>query len=93
MQASVVGLRDDKYGEIVAAFIGQEYGSLRPSNCDLQNWVADTLGSHKTPVHIFWLGDQGVFNEFPATGSGKIKKNELRELGNRLIYVNGVKSS
>ncbi len=55
----------------------------------MQDWVGGVLGRHKIPVHIFWLGDTGVPEILPTTGSGKIKKNELRALGNHLIAPKG----
>ncbi|KAH8811663.1 hypothetical protein F5884DRAFT_284170 [Xylogone sp. PMI_703] len=87
LQAAVVGLKDSKYGEIPAAFVAhdRDANGIRPSDVELQDWVRATLGRHKIPIHIFWLGDEGVCEAFPITGSGKLKKNELRDLGNNLI--------
>ncbi|KAL3427634.1 4-coumarate-CoA ligase [Phlyctema vagabunda] len=87
IQAAVVGLQDQKYGEIPAAFLEPDISVQRPLDSQLQDWVRLTLGRHKVPVKLFWLGDVGVCHVFPTTGSGKLKKNELRDLGNKLISL------
>ena len=91
-QAAVVGLTDHKYGEVPAAFLEphvKDSSKLsRPTNETLQDWVRAVLGKHKVPIHIFWLGDDGVGDHFPVTGSGKLKKNVLRDIGNRRTETN-----
>jgi len=84
LNASVVGIKDPKYGEVAGAFL-QPRGSERPSDDEIRDWVRMKLARHKAPKYIFWLGDKGVGNSFPLTGSGKVKKNVLRDLGDQLI--------
>ena len=43
---------------------------------DIRAFVREKLGWHKAPVHLFWLGEK---EDFPKTGSGKIKKHEIRD--------------
>lgn len=82
IQASVIGIANSKYGEAVGAFLQQRASHERPSQEELGKFVRETLGWHKAPVHIFWLrGDE----EFPKTGSGKIKKHILKEMGTELV--------
>ena len=80
-----MGLKDEKYGEKVAAFLEQQQDSLRPPDEELKEWVQAKLGRHNVPVHIFWVGVEGHIDDFPKTSSGKIKKSDLRNLGNALI--------
>ncbi|KAJ2892306.1 hypothetical protein MKZ38_010009 [Zalerion maritima] len=84
-QSSVVGLNDKRYGEMVAAFLQPRPGHAQPSDAELASWVKSTLGSHKAPAKIFWMGFGGVPATFPATGSGKVKKTELAAIGNKLV--------
>ncbi|OCT45932.1 putative acyl-CoA synthetase YngI [Cladophialophora carrionii] len=107
-EASVVAIRDPKYGEVVSAFLrGQpQAGCLtpnvnpslnlphdprtdkrlnRPSWSEINHFVRQSLGSHKAPKYVFWIGDEGVGNDFPKTGSGKIMKHVLRDVGERLV--------
>lgn len=84
-QSSVVGLKDERYGEIVAAFLEQQGQTSKPTNKELQEFVRGTLGRHNVPVHIFWIGPDEVIKDFPKTSSGKIKKLDLRTIGNEMI--------
>jgi mevalonyl-CoA ligase len=84
-QSSVVGLKDAHYGEIVASFLEQHSGTPKPSNEELQEFVRVMLGRYNVPVHIFWVGPGEAVEDFPKTSSGKIKKLDLRTIGNELI--------
>ncbi|KND87610.1 putative acyl-CoA synthetase YngI [Tolypocladium ophioglossoides CBS 100239] len=85
VEASVVGVPDDKYGEEVACFIRQAEKSARLSAVHVADWVRQTLGRHKAPKHVFWIGDAAVGDDFPKTGSGKHQKHVLRGIGARLL--------
>ncbi|KAE8376078.1 acetyl-CoA synthetase-like protein [Aspergillus bertholletiae] len=84
-QAAVVGLQDDKYGEIVAAFLQSPLQHSRPSLDDVKSWIWQVFGRHKAPVHVFWVGPGDMIGQYPVTGSGKIRKEVLREMGNKMI--------
>ena len=69
-QVAVVGLPNEKWGEIIAAFILSETPLDRN---DLQTHCRVNLSPQKTPsiwVHV---------PEFPLTGSGKVQKFAIRE--------------
>ncbi|KAG9956765.1 long-chain fatty-acid-CoA ligase, partial [Aureobasidium melanogenum] len=83
--ASVVGLADERYGEAVSAFVTLADGATRPSATELQEFVQHSLGRHKTPSHIFWVGRDGDLDAFPTTASGKLQKEKLRIWGNARI--------
>jgi mevalonyl-CoA ligase len=84
VQASIVGVADDKYGETVGAFLELKTGAKRPSDDEVRKWVREKLAHFKAPVHIWWLGDKNVIDEWPKTMSGKISKPELRKLVEKL---------
>ncbi|OGM44080.1 AMP dependent ligase/synthetase [Aspergillus bombycis] len=88
-EASVFGLPDTKYGEVVGCFLKCAPDAERPSKDEVQSWVRTTLAWHKTPVHIFWIGDPGVADDFPRTGSGKHQKHIMKIIGERLIAARG----
>lgn len=88
-RAIVVGLRHSKYGEVVGAFLERAPGKERLSDEEVREWTRQRLGRHKAPAHIFWLGEDGVEANVPMTGSGKIKKYELRKLGDELVASKG----
>ncbi|HSQ02223.1 MAG TPA: AMP-binding protein [Methanobacterium sp.] len=68
----VVGIPDEKYGEIIGAFIILEEGvELAPE--DIRDYAVTKIARYKVPKHIFFV------DEFPLTASGKIQKFKLRE--------------
>lgn len=78
--ASVIGVPDHKYGEVVGAFIALAAGQPRPSDEELRAWTRETLGRHKAPQHVFVFGQEGVDRTIPVTGSGKVRKVDLRKI-------------
>ncbi|KAF7181263.1 hypothetical protein CNMCM7691_000481 [Aspergillus felis] len=84
-QASVVGVKDEKYGESVCAFLQSRPGHDRPSLAQVKDWVRGGLGRHKAPEFIWWVGPHDPISQYPATGSGKIRKDILREMGNAMV--------
>jgi acyl-CoA synthetase (AMP-forming)/AMP-acid ligase II len=83
-QASVVGIKDERYGEVVGAFVDVRKGN-DITKADVRAWVQETMAKFKTPKYIFWMGQDGVPQDFPCTASGKIRKIELRALANDLV--------
>ncbi|EAU34143.1 hypothetical protein ATEG_05074 [Aspergillus terreus NIH2624] len=79
--ASVIGIPDQKYGEVVGAFIALApgYENKRPSDEELRTWTRETLGRHKAPQYVFVFGQEGVDATIPITGSGKVRKVDLRK--------------
>ena len=82
-EASVIGLKDDRWGEVVAAFLRATDPASRPADGEVRDWVGSILGKHKVPQHVFWIGDSAL-HDFPKTGSGKHQKHVLRDVGERL---------
>lgn len=79
-EVSVVGLPDERYGEVVAAFVVRRTGKEEMlSEVHLQSWVREKLSHHLVPKYVFWV------EEYPKTASGKIQRFKLRELGIQLI--------
>lgn len=71
-EAAVVGLPDDKWGEVVGAFIRAAPGQAVDPE-ELLAYLRVRLSPQKTPS--LWF----LVDEFPLTGSGKIQKFKLRE--------------
>ncbi|KAK5136683.1 hypothetical protein LTR08_002336 [Meristemomyces frigidus] len=77
-EVSVVGLPDEKYGEVVAAFTVPKHGSSLSAD-QVRTWVREKLSGHLVPKYVFWVKD------YPKTASGKIQKFKLHELGIQLL--------
>ncbi len=79
----VAGIPSDKYGEEVGAFIIlQEGADLLPE--DVKAFCRGKIARHKIPKYIFFV------NSFPLTGSGKIQKFKLKDIGLNLLKGQGV---
>ncbi|KAL7823561.1 acetyl-CoA synthetase-like protein [Trichoderma gracile] len=84
-RAIVVGLKNKHYGEVVGAFVELADSAKKLSDQEVRDWVRKTLGNHKAPAHVFWLGQDGVPADVPLTGSGKIRKFEMAKLGDEIL--------
>ncbi|KAM3506252.1 hypothetical protein MY10362_002472 [Beauveria mimosiformis] len=86
-RAIVIGLKSKHYGEVVGAFLERAptAAAAKPSDQELRDWVRKRLGGHKSPAHLFWLGEGGVPADVPLTGSGKVKKFEMAKVGDELL--------
>lgn len=63
--AQVVGIPDEKYGEIVGAFVIPKEG-YEIKEEDVRDFALEKIARYKVPKHVF------VVEEFPMTASGKI---------------------
>ncbi len=69
---AVVGLPDQQWGEVVAAFVRPAAGQA-PTDGELFAFCREHLSPQKTPTHWFFV------EAFPLTPSGKVQKFMLRE--------------
>ena len=79
----VAGIPSKKYGEAVGAFIIQHEGAdLHES--DVRDFCIGKISRYKIPKYIFFV------KEFPMTGSGKIQKFKLKDVGLQLCKEQGI---
>jgi fatty-acyl-CoA synthase len=71
-EVAIVGLPNEKFGEIVGCFLKFEKGQ-KLSSTELKSYIRKKISPQKTPA--IWV----EIDEWPLTGSGKIKKFALRE--------------
>ncbi|MBN1134227.1 MAG: AMP-binding protein [Methanosarcinaceae archaeon] len=76
--AQVVGIPDEKYGEIVGAFIILKKGA-DITEADIRDYARSRIARYKVPKHVF------IVDAFPLTASGKIQKFKLREMAVKLL--------
>ena len=75
----VAGIPDEKYGEIVGAFIIKEPGFEDITEADIRDFCIGSIARYKVPKYVFFV------DEFPLTTSGKIQKYKLGDLGLELL--------
>ena len=74
----VAGIADEKYGEVAGAFIIlKEKESLTEE--DVIDYCRGKISRFKIPQYVFFV------DSYPMTGSGKIQKYKLGELGLELV--------
>jgi acyl-CoA synthetase (AMP-forming)/AMP-acid ligase II len=72
VEAIVVGVPDDRYGEVPAAFVRLADGESLTLE-EMRAALGDRIARFKVPAHL------RVVDEFPLTPSGKVQKYKLRE--------------
>jgi len=74
----VAGIPDDKYGEVVGAFIILKEGRSLTEE-DVIDFCRGKIARFKIPQYVFFV------DSYPMTGSGKIQKFKLGEVGLELL--------
>lgn len=74
VDAAVVGVPDEKYGEELVAFLRLRHGAEKPTHESIRALCDQRLAHFKTPRYI------EAVDEFPMTVTGKVRKVELRAL-------------
>ncbi|NYT39048.1 acyl-CoA synthetase [Allopusillimonas soli] len=72
LEAAVVAMPDEKWGESPCAFVSLREDSSATDEQSLIAWCRDKLPHYKAPTRV-------VFGELPKTSTGKIRKNVLRD--------------
>ena len=79
----VAGIPSKKYGEEVGAFIiAHEGADIHES--DIKEFCKGKIARYKTPKYILFV------DEYPLTGSGKIQKFKLKEIGLKMLQEQGI---
>ncbi|MBE6312527.1 MAG: AMP-binding protein [Bacteroidales bacterium] len=79
----VAGVPSPKYGEAVGAFIILHEGVSMTAE-DVQEFCRGKIARYKIPKYVFFV------DSYPLTGSGKIQKFKLKELGVELCKKQGI---
>jgi fatty-acyl-CoA synthase len=72
-EAAVVGLPDERWGEVVVAVIRLADGRADLPKSAIADYVATRLAPFKLPARWF------VTDEMPVTPTGKVRRFELRD--------------
>jgi fatty-acyl-CoA synthase len=73
LDAQVIGVPDDKYGEELMAWVRLREGVTGLSAQDLREFCTGKLAHYKIPRYVH------VVEEFPMTVTGKVRKVQMRE--------------
>ncbi|WP_323097385.1 AMP-binding protein [Intrasporangium sp. YIM S08009] len=79
LDAQVIGVPDEKYGEELCAWIRMKDGATPLTAESLREFCAGQLAHYKIPRYV------EIVEEFPMTVTGKIRKVEMREVTARKL--------
>ncbi|OBK76808.1 AMP-binding protein [Mycobacterium sp. 1274761.0] len=79
VDAQVVGVPDEKYGEELMVWLRIRDGAEPPTAESLRAFCAGRIAHHKIPRYV------QIVDEFPLTVTGKVRKVELRRRGEALL--------
>ncbi|MDR1895217.1 MAG: AMP-binding protein [Prevotellaceae bacterium] len=78
----VAAIPDKKYGEVPGAFVILKEGETL-TEVEIRDFCRGQIARYKIPKHIFFI------EQFPLTGSGKIQKFKLKDIGVELLKQRG----
>ena len=79
LDAQVVGVPDQKYGEELMVWIRMREGAAPLDAQSLREYCTGKLAHYKIPRYVH------IVDEFPMTVTGKIRKVEMREMSTALL--------
>ena len=71
LEASVIGIADEKWGEVGCAYLLGQPGHSLPSDAEISAFCRQRLASYKVPQQFIAVTD------FPRTAAGKVQKHLL----------------
>jgi acyl-CoA synthetase (AMP-forming)/AMP-acid ligase II len=71
-QVAVLGVPDERLGEVGQAFVVRRAGDEEVDEASLVAWCRDHMANYKVPRHIVFVA------ELPLTASGKVQRFRLR---------------
>lgn len=71
LEAAVIGIADEKWGEVGCAYLLPQPGSPAAPDDELVNFCKQRLAAYKAPKHFIWVKD------FARTAAGKVQKHLL----------------
>ena len=83
LDAQVIGVPDERYGEELMAWIRMRPGAAEISVESLREFCANKLAHYKIPRYVH------IVEEFPMTVTGKIRKVEMRERAADILGLSG----
>ncbi len=79
VDAQVVGVPDQRYGEELMAWLRIKEGAEDPTAESIRQFCSDQIAHYKIPRYVV------IIDDYPMTVTGKIRKVELRERGAEIL--------
>ncbi|KAF8634847.1 hypothetical protein AX17_004095 [Amanita inopinata Kibby_2008] len=87
LEAAAIAVPDEKYGEVVGAWIVRRPGQAGSelTREEVRRAVTDRMNPQNAPAWVWFVGEEGVQGELPKTASGKVQKHALRDWSRGLV--------
>uniref|UniRef100_A0A7E4V015 Medium-chain acyl-CoA ligase ACSF2, mitochondrial n=1 Tax=Panagrellus redivivus TaxID=6233 RepID=A0A7E4V015_PANRE len=85
--AQIIGVPDERFGEVVCAWIRLNHNSTVSAE-EIREWCKGKIAHFKIPKYILFKKD----DEFPKTVTGKIQKFQMREISKYELSLENVES-
>ena len=69
LEAAIIGIPDEKWGEVGCAYLLPQPGSPTVTDDELVSFCKQRLAAYKVPKHFIWV------EEFARTAAGKVQKH------------------
>ena len=79
LDAQVIGVPDEKYGEELMAWLRLRDGASPLDAAAVRDYCSGRLSHHKIPKYVH------IAQEFPMTITGKVRKVQMRELATQIL--------
>ncbi|GAA1481445.1 AMP-binding protein [Gordonia sinesedis] len=83
LDAQVIGVPDDRYGEELMAWVRLRDGAAELTADDLREFATGKIARHKIPRYVH------VVKEFPMTVTGKVRKVQMRQEAVDILGLGG----
>ncbi|PPQ75996.1 hypothetical protein CVT26_005948 [Gymnopilus dilepis] len=83
-EAAAVAVPDDKYGEVVGAWVVREPHTTITRE-ELRQRVARDINPQNAPAWVWFMNEDGAPEELPKTASGKVMKHILRKWSRDMV--------
>jgi fatty-acyl-CoA synthase len=84
LDAQVIGVPDERYGEELMVWVRMKEGATPLTAESVRDFCAGKLAHYKIPRYVH------IVDEFPMTVTGKIRKVEMRETAVKLLDLEAV---
>ncbi|KAF8678896.1 AMP-binding enzyme C-terminal domain [Rhizoctonia solani] len=85
VEAAVIAVPDERFGEVVGAWILLRPDAKSFTRREAVDWVKSKMNPQNAPSRVWLLGEAGAPAELPKTASGKVMKNVLRDWAKEMI--------
>jgi fatty-acyl-CoA synthase len=87
VDAQVIGVPDDRYGEELMAWIRMREGATPLTAADVREYCDGQLARFKIPRYVH------IVDDFPMTVTGKVRKVQMREEAIGLLGLQGAEAT